>query len=437
MRRYVTTAIGLALGVVVSTAGQLSQAEELARQADSAAAQPAGYYQAADYVAGDYRQVGCQSCQQDASTTMDAMPMGEMYTDGAYGCTDGSCDYGSCDTCYDWWPGDDMLFGGLSGLSCGRLCFGADYLYVRSNFSQSTAYIVQTTSGTTGSDELHEFDFNHESSYRIYGSYGLGSCNEELRFTFTRFNSYADVTIPYSADVNFPFNVDPPPGGETIARADVDVKTYDIELAKTIPLGGTMACNGSCGCGCDDVCDGSCGCGGCSTCCPTWDITFSGGLRFADADWHRNFVAYTVDSEIDSYASTAMNFEGGGPRIGMEGRRYLGCAGIFSLFLRGDVSLLMGNLDVRTEVVEVGNPNTVNYQHFHTRKIIPVTDIEGGLSAQLSCHSRLSAGYLLSAWNDLGMSDQEVCTDTLLGVGYDDANILAFDGLFVRLEACF
>ncbi len=448
MRRYLTIAVGLALGVVLSAAGQPTHAEGTAQLADYVAAQldgqqvqPVGYeYQAADYDDGGLVQASCQSCRPNAGASTDAMPMGELYSDGAYGCTDGSCGYGGCDTCYDWWPGDDQLFCGLGGLSCcGRFCFSADYLYVRSNISQATAYLYQTTNGATATDEWHNFDFQHESSYRLSGAYGLGGCGEELRFTFTRFNSYANETIPYSANVFVPFDVDPPPGGQTLANADVDLKTYDLELTKTIPLGGAAVCGGGCGGGyggdCGDVRDGSCGCG---CCCPTWDITWSGGLRFADADWRRGFVAYDSDHEIDSQAQTVMNFEGGGVRVGLEGRRYLGSAGIFSLFARGDLSLLLGNLDIRTEVRQTEIPtDTVNIQHYHTRNVIPVTDIEAGITAQVSCHTQLSAGYLFSGWHDLGMRDQELCSDTLLCTGYDDADILAFDGLFIRLEACF
>ena len=439
MRRNVTIAIGLALGAVFSTAGQTTLAEESAQCAVRTAAQSADevqptsyYYQASDYA----EPASCQSCQPHDPVPMDAMPIDGMVSDGAYGCTDGSCGYDGCDTCYNWWPGDDRLFCGL-GMQpcCGGICFEADYLYVRSNFSQSVAYLTETTSGTTVTDEYHNFDFQHESSYRLGGAYTLPGCGEELRFTFTRFNSYADVVIPYSATVIVPYSIDPPPGGETWARADVNVKTYDLDLAKVIPLGGTVGCGGGCGCGCGTECDGSCGCDSCCG-CPTWDITWSGGLRFADADWQRNYTAYTANSSIDSQAVTSMNFEGGGVRMGLEGRRYLGSRGIFSMFLRGDLSLLLGNVDLRTEVTDTATSSVI-VQHSRNRRVIPVTDIEGGITAQVSCHTKLSAGYLFSAWNDLGMSDQTLCDATALCAGYDDSNLLSFDGMFVRLEACF
>lgn len=450
MRRYVTMVVGLVLGAAVCAAGHAAQAgtppqhalpfNNARSQADEQQVQPAGYYQAAH--AG-----GCQSCQTGPAPVMNDMDGADMdgsYMDGSYmgdscGCDDGSCGYGSCGTGYDWWPGDDMLFGGGYGL-CGRLHLGADYLYVRSNVSDGYAYLTRTVNTGTGeaTDEIHDLDFNHESSYRIFGGYELGGCGEQLRFTFTRFNSYANITVP-SIDSQTTTNyvpylgAVPPDGGYVLEMADVDFKTYDLELAKTIPLGGSAACD----CGCSDPCDGSCGC---APSCPTWDITWSGGIRFADTDWRRTFTAVDDTEAIVEHASTVMNFEGGGPRIGLEGRRYLGCAGIFSIFLRGDLSLLMGNIDLRTEVADL-EAETTETQIVHTRNVIPVYELEGGLTAQLSCHTRLSAGYLFSAWQDLGIRDQTCFTDAqgsgLTLTAYDDSNIMAFDSMFIRLEADF
>jgi hypothetical protein len=63
-----------------------------------------------------------------------------------------------------------------------------------------------------------------------------------------------------------------------------------------------------------------------------------------------------------------------------------------------------------------------------------VTEIETGMSLQLLDSIGLSTGYLWSAWHDLGFRDQ-FAYGTFLETNYDDANILAFDGFFARLEA--
>ena len=61
----------------------------------------------------------------------------------------------------------------------------------------------------------------------------------------------------------------------------------------------------------------------------------------------------------------------------------------------------------------------------------------------VTCHSTFSAGYMLSAWHDLGFRDEPVLgrqalnpVDVLVS-HYDDANILGFDGFFARVEFAY
>ena len=62
-----------------------------------------------------------------------------------------------------------------------------------------------------------------------------------------------------------------------------------------------------------------------------------------------------------------------------------------------------------------------------------MTEIEAGLSGQVTCNTSVTAGYLLSAWHDLGYRD-EFNFPTFMETHYDDANILGFNGFFARLE---
>jgi hypothetical protein len=317
-----------------------------------------------------------------------------------------------------------------------RWFFTADYLYVRANFSDAVAYLNQIDEDlpTVGVDEFHQLNFRHDSSYRFGTGYYLCSCDEQVRFTFTRLNSYADEEEAEFG--NFvPYEVTPPPNGETEINATVDVKSYDLEYAKTIPLGGPT-CDG---CECGDACGydpyGG-GCGGCG--CPVWDITWSGGVRFANVDWQRSYAAFDSDDTLTALAVPRMNFDGGGPRVGLEGRRYFGQQGWFSMFLKGDISLLLGNLDLTA--VRVTDPDTVDQttiiQTINGRHIIPVTEIEAGLAARVTSYSNLSVGYLFSAWHDLGFRDQ-FGFPTFMETSYDDANILGFDGFYAHWEIAY
>jgi hypothetical protein len=365
-------------------------------------------YQSGDFSSGCYSGGGSSEWCDDC---------GEC---GGYGCCD------ECDTeCgSSWW---DCC--GRGGGASSRWFFTADYLYVRANFSQSVAYIERDeTNLADRTDVLHELNFQHESSYRFGGGYKLNCCDEEVRFMFTRLGSNADTIAPVGSLVPYETTN---PDGPTFITADVDAKSFDLDFRKTIPLGGTQCCE--CGDTCGECCD-PCGCGDAcgAPSCPAWDITWSGGVRFADVNWNRDYVAFDDSDELFRSASSTLSFDGGGPRVGLEGRRYFGTQNWCSIFLKGDISVLLGQMQERVQRVdESGLLTTLTAQG---RRIIPVTEIEAGASAQLTRSSLLSAGYLFSAWHDLGFRDEFDIQTLVESNSTDTANILGFDGLFVRLE---
>jgi hypothetical protein len=358
------------------------------------------------------------------------------YASGYGGCSDvcnGGCDDGCCDTC-----GSDACGGGCltrGGFGCnlfGWICppdkyyFTADYIYARANFSEAIAYLEQDDQQQqgVGTDTFHSLDFAYESSYRFGGGYRLCDCNEEVRFMFTRLSSTANATAPSGSFLAY--EVTAPPEGETLIHADVDLRTYDVDFAKTIQLGGSS---------CSDCCDP------CGPRCAPWDLTWTGGFRFADANWDRTYTAVDEELGARTNAESVMDFRGGGVKVGLEGRRYFCDNGCFSVYMKGDISLLLGDVDlqaVRTtfDPTNSDQPNTLNTQTFSSRQIIPVTEIETGLTGHITCNSSITTGYMFSAWHDLGFRD-EFAFPTLMETNYDDANILGFDGFFARLEVAF
>jgi hypothetical protein len=366
------------------------------------------------------------------------------YEYGTAGCYDGSfCphgyyDDGCCDMCgsYDC-DGSCWYRGGwgcdLFGWCCppGRYYFTADYIYARANFSSAIAFLEQEDEieQGVGIDTFHSLSFNYESSYRFGGGYRLCNCGEEVRFLFTRLSSTANSVAPFGAFNAYEVTAEP--DGETRIHAGVDVKSYDVDFAKTIQLGGQC-------CGCGDSCGGygcgdPCGCG-----CPAWDITWSGGFRFADVGWSRTYDAVNADFETTTNAVSVMDFRGGGLKMGLEGRRYFCGNGCFSVYLKGDLSLLFGDVDLQAvrRTFDDGEQETLNIQTFGTRQIIPVTEIETGLTAHVTCNTSFTTGYMFSAWHDLGFRD-EFNFPTLMETSYDDANILGFEGFFARFELAY
>jgi hypothetical protein len=267
--------------------------------------------------------------------------------------------------------------------------------------------------------EVNQLDFDYDSSFRIGGGYRRCGCGDELRVLYTRLSSSADDEFPVSTDTFVPYEPGMPPGGTNVVDAEVDANSFDIECAKTIPLGGECACE------CDPC--------GCPPRCPAWDITWSGGVRIADVGWERGYTALDANGDVFGDAQVEMGFQGAGGKVGLEGRRYFGRNGWFSVFLKGDISLLLGDLDL--DSIRTANNGTVTTQSTDVTNLIPVTEIELGATGQVTCHSKLSAGYMLSAWHDLGFRDEfGLEAQPAFPLTYDDANILGFDGFFARFE---
>lgn len=354
-------------------------------------------------------------------------------------------DFGECDTgCYDSYGYSSGVYGepcgggpGLFGCPRGQVFFTADYLHVRSSLSEAVAYLEPTDNENErlATDTYHQLDFKYDSSYRFGGGYRLCDCGDEVRFMFTRLTSFASAVAPSGSYV--PYDVNAEEGGQTNIHAIIDVKSYDVEFAKRIPLGGMMGCGDACGCG------DSCGCGdacGSGSGCPSWDVTWTGGFRFADAGWSRDYNAVDVENFTTASTRTAMDFRGGGVKVGLEGRRYFCSNGCFSVYLKGDISLLLGDVNFAATSI-VDDPTTPEtddtvIQTASFRNVIPVTEIETGLTGHLTRNISVTSGYLFSAWHDLGFRD-ESSLPTLLEARFDDGDILGFDGFFARLEVAF
>lgn len=365
------------------------------------------------------------------------------------------CDLGGCNSCNEGSYGGRYSGGGGGILGRpGQFFISADYLNIRSTFSESTAYVVRTGTQPPAGNTLlppitnvfQELDYGYQSSYRIFGGYRLNDCGGEIRFGFTRFNSSAAAVSPNAVtaapggettQILNPFDLVATPSGDNISvNSNVNANIYDLGFAKTIPLG-SPACGGcdSCATGCDSSfvsgCDSGCGW------CPAWDIKWSAGIRFAEVNWDRRA---TLQS-ISDFGSTTMDFNGGGARVGMEGTRYLGRQQRFAIFARGDMSILLGevNIEHTSGIAGIGGgpPAINNVTQFSSTQLIPVLDIEAGGTFYVTDRLTVSGGYLLSAWFDLGMRDT---FDVLEGAGpisFDDSNILGFDGFFVRSEFAF
>jgi hypothetical protein len=455
MRIRSIVALALAVGAISATGGQAVFAQRLSnngyRPPNNVYRQPlprsAAYARGRTFSAGYAEELPAQEApsrlvppQSAPPGNMQSTPFGDdggplpeygpsgeccdNYGCDSYGCDDCCdipCDSGCCSTC------------GPDGCCSPGECFiTADYLYVRSSFSDSVGFAELDQQGTESTHSITQLDFDYESSFRFGGGYRMCGCGDEIRFLYTRLESSAFLQQESGGDLFVPFYGGLETGEQVFVHADVEVNSYELEYSKTIPLGGG---GGGCGCG---GCGSACGCGGGCGSCPAWDVSWSGGFRAAEAEWNRAYVVLEDNNEVDGTAVSSMDFEGAGLKVGLEGRRYFFCDGWLSMYAKGNLSLLYGRLHFDTVLTQEGGtaPDQIDRESTTSNQIIPVTELEAGLTGQVSCQCRISAGYLMSAWHDLGFRDEaDLNTDRL--VLYDDANILGFDGFFARLEYAY
>ena len=305
-----------------------------------------------------------------------------------------------------------------------QLVFGAEYIYAQATFSEALAFVEQDA--VAGGETFHQIDFDYEASYSVYGGLYLPDCGGAVIFDYTRLNSSGDYAATETANNQIfgPFEMD----DNIVGNADVELNSYDLGFSKTIPLG----CLQTCGTECGDCCEDSCCDSGCGW-CPAWDITWSGGVRYADVGWS-NSITQINTGPINDNATTTLDFDGYGGRVGLMGRRYLGKRGLFSLYAKGDWSILFGEVDLQTLVSDV---NGTAFLRTNNDVTVPVTELELGGTAHLGAHASLSAGYFLSAWHDLGMSPTYDFNSRFQISHFDDANILGWNGFFARAEVAF
>ena len=348
-------------------------------------------------------------------------PYGDWLDEPTYDDSTECCDDQGSDCCSHGRCGGRGVFYG-----------GAEYLLVKPRFSEAVAEVrrtivldeTATPETSTQTDQSVEYPYDYQSSFRTFVGYRLCDCGGEIQFTYWRLQGDAEIAdgpaqVESGNLIIFGQLGNNPCEGEFFrARSSVDANLYDLDFSRCIPVGGSSCCD-------------PCG-------CPRWDLRWMAGFRIADINRHdQNLVTGTTSEDCLGVGNINADFTGAGPRVGMQGRRYFGCTGRLSAYAKSNGALLLGGYDVRrvlrNQTVETESIVTTVQEENLTR-LIPNAEIELGTSWQLGPHAYFSAGWFFQAWFDLG-SSQEIVGSTFGAL--DDANILAFDGLFARMEMMF
>jgi Legionella pneumophila major outer membrane protein precursor len=316
--------------------------------------------------------------------------------------------------------GNDL---GLASDCCPQHCgwfAGADYRLLRTHFSEAVAFATLTAgAGPQGPDlrvAASELKFDYRSSFAIFAGYHLNDCSD-VRFTYWHLDTSTDVvgaaTSPAQVIVD-PFGNIAPFGTTIDTTATVKLNVYDLEYLRRV----------------ED---------------PTWpaSVMYSAGLRFANVN---QFYDSTISAAGFALSDGIfrVNWFGVGPYGSVTGRVW-GPNRQLSAFAKAGGALLVGKNDIVTDVSVTGA--FTGGQSSGRILVVPVLEGELGTSWTPNDRWRLSIGWLVQAWFDLGVSGGTFSGAALPAIGFpplqnvfggaDDSNIMAFDGLFVRAEYNF
>ncbi len=343
-------------------------------------------------------------------------------TDGSGGIVRLSADSAtSADTASNSWIGPNTTAD--SPLSASHWFAGADFLYARPHFSEATAFARGTQSASGMQITAQDLEFAYSPSFRVFAGYRFDGTGTELQLTYTRLTAHTESDAGNFSPGHFavdPFGniagvavvVDPNSalfgtplvGGDHIqATADVDVNVFDLDLIKPFV-----------------------------TVCGGWELKYTAGVRIAQI--HELYQSTITESgAFFSGGNYSADFTGAGPRVGLKAERYFGACRQFSLFADTYGSVLVGQYDMHFGQTTTA-PVFSATQDTDAIRVVPVAEAEFGGGWSPISWLNVSAGWLFQVWFDLGASGGN------FGGFYtvtENANIMAFEGLFVRAEVKF
>lgn len=286
-----------------------------------------------------------------------------------------------------------------------------DYLLVRTHFSEALAFARVNDSVVGGvfnrNVEADELNFDYESSFRSTLGYHLNE-RADIRLTFWHLDVDTLVTGvagPGETIVD-PYGGMAPTGAEIATGAAVKMNVFDLEYVRPMRIPH-----------------------------PHMGFEYAAGLRFADVE---QFADSTIRNGgiMTSSGMFEADFFGVGPYLSVTGKVTPPRYNRLSLLAKGGMALLVGQYDVSTQFTIPGT--VVGGQSADRTRMVPV--LESELGGQWLATDRLtfSAGWMFQGWMNLGASGGTFDTEnTPLGgdaafVGTDDADIMSFDGLFIR-----
>lgn len=259
-----------------------------------------------------------------------------------------------------------------------------------------------------------ELDFDYDSSFRTFVGYQCDNCTD-VKFTywFLDADTAVEGTAGAGQTIVDPFGNLGTAGTRIATSASVQMNVFDFDYAKHLNFTSHNL-----------------------------GLRYFAGIRFADIEQFYDSRITDASGGLDSLGTFTANFQGVGPHFGLDARTYHGACRQFGLLGTIGGALLIGDYEVASGVTIPGMAD--GGQSAGRTRAVPVLDTEFGVIWTPNDRIKLTAGWLFQAWFNAGTSggtfDGEnlplAPIDTAFG-GADDADIMSFDGLFVRAEIDF
>jgi hypothetical protein len=288
---------------------------------------------------------------------------------------------------------------------------GADYLLLKPRMSEPVPFFSGSGNNGVININANTFDFNYQSSPRVFLGWRNAETGSALQFTYWHFQESTsagfDATSQNSGFIpNAPMflflignGFESNNGDSIFSQMKMNLNVYDVEFYKPMVLGGGR-----------------------------WLMTGSIGARILDYRQTMNTLAVDSVRTPTFSEQNDLRYTGAGPRASFEARRIVGANG--ALYARGGCALLVGTHNAQVQIMNVDNSQQPPQNQLitvteGTTRVITNGDFELGGSWRFGDHMILSAGWMVAAFTDLaGMPASLNLTNT--------SNILSFDGLVAR-----
>jgi hypothetical protein len=165
--------------------------------------------------------------------------------------------------------------------------------------------------------------------------------------------------------------------------------------------------------------------------CDRYRVSWLAGVRYGEL--RQGFNSFFQNNGTE-FVNTAIDFEGVGIRVGLNGDRYLR-RGV-SVYGKSAASFLVGDFEAFYQQGGSNDPIVVD-TNWQSGRIVPILELELGAAWTSRCERfRISGGYVVSAWFNTVKTDdfiQAVQQNDFVDLG----DAMTFDGFTARAEIRF